>query len=235
MVRGRRAGPLEWRRRTRFDMLQSAGNNQTAMVEGARVESILFIFTGPSGAGKGSVMRALLDRDATLRKVVTYTTRAPREGERDGFDYRFVSVEEFKALIERGEVFEYENVYRDHYYGSPKELFEPGRDGLIELDYRGRLKYQERHRGVVSIFLLPPSLAELKRRILARSQVNNLEARLDNAVEQLRHARTYDYIIKNDDLESCIERVQLVIAAERLRRTGLAELEKMTHELLDSR
>lgn len=195
------------------------------------MEPILFVFTGPSGAGKGSVMRALLDRDATLAKVVTYTTRAPRHGEVDGFDYRFVSVEEFHRLVASGALFEYEQVYHDHYYGSPRELFMPGRDGIIELDYKGRLKYQERHRQVVSIFLLPPSLEELRRRILARSEVSNLDARLANAVEQIRHARSYDYIIHNDNLESAIERVQTIIKAERIRRQGRADVEAFLGQL----
>ncbi|MDA8194352.1 MAG: guanylate kinase [Thermaerobacter sp.] len=195
------------------------------------MEPILFVFTGPSGAGKGSVMRALLDRDQTLNKVVTYTTRAPRQGEVDGFDYHFVSVSDFNRLIRADGLFEYEQVYNDHYYGSPRELFEPGHDGLIELDYKGRLKYQERHRKVVSIFILPPSLPELRRRILARSEVSNLDARLANAVEQIRHARSYDYIIRNDDLVSCIERVEAIVRAERIRRQGLLDMDDILRQV----
>lgn len=203
------------------------------MSQGDVVEPILFVFTGPSGAGKGSVMRALLERDETLRKVVTFTTRAPREGEVNGFDYRFVSVETFRGLIDRGEMFEYEQVYHDHYYGSPKELFVPEHDGIIELDYKGRLKYTARHRRVVAIFLLPPSLEELKRRILQRSQVDNLSARLQNAIEQVRHAQSYDYIVKNDDLDACVERVETIIRAERHRRLGQSELAGMLDDLRD--
>ncbi len=198
------------------------------------IEPILFVFTGPSGAGKGSVMKALLEQDPHLSKVVTYTTRTPREGEVDGYDYRFVTVDQFKGLIDSGAVFEYEQVYQDHFYGSPRELFVPDHDGIIELDYKGRLKYQERHRRVVSVFLLPPSLDELKKRILSRSQVNNLEARLRNAVEQLRHAKTYDYVVKNDRLEDCVRTVATVIAAERARRAGQTALSEMTHQLLDA-
>ncbi len=199
------------------------------------VEPILFIFTGPSGAGKGSVMQALLERDETLRKVVTYTTREPRAGEVEGFDYRFVSAAEFHALIDQGQIFEYENVYRDHFYGSPRELFVEGHDGIIELDYKGRLKYQERHRRVVSIFLLPPSLEELKNRIVSRSQVSNLGARMDNAVEQLRHAKSYDYIVQNADLGACIAQVQEIVAVERWRRSGQIALDRMIHQLQDER
>ncbi|MCY0878335.1 MAG: guanylate kinase [Firmicutes bacterium] len=201
------------------------------MAEEDALEPILFIFTGPSGAGKGSVMRALLERDKSLHKVVTYTTRQPREGEVDGFDYRFVSVQTFQTLIQEGKLFEYEQVYQDHYYGSPTELFIPDHDGIIELDYKGRLKYTARHRRVVGIFLLPPSLEALKQRILSRSRVENLSARLANAVEQIRHAQSYDYIVKNDNLEDCIERVECIIRAERYRRQGQAELKAMLHDL----
>lgn len=203
------------------------------MIEGDFVEPILFVFTGPSGAGKGSVMRALLERDSTLRKVVTYTTRQPREGEVDGFDYRFVTVDAFQELVNQGQMFEYEQVYQDHYYGSPKELFVPDHDGVIELDYKGRLKYTARHRRVVAIFLLPPSLEELKRRILQRSQVDNLSARLRNAIEQVRHAQSYDYIVKNDRLDECVERVETIIRAERHRRLGQTELSAMLKDLRD--
>ncbi|MBX5467117.1 MAG: guanylate kinase [Firmicutes bacterium] len=186
----------------------------------AAQEPILFIFTGPSGVGKGSVMRALLARDPHLHKVVTYTTRPPREGEVDGFDYRFVSKAEFEALLAQGALYEHERVYQDYYYGSPRDIFIPDHDGVIELDYKGRLKYQARFPHVVSIFLLPPSLEELKRRILNRSRVTNLEARLKNAVEQLRQAASYDYLVQNDDLERCVEEVHTVIRAERIRRRG---------------
>jgi len=201
------------------------------MVGENALEPILFVFTGPSGAGKGSVMRALLERDKSLHKVVTYTTRQPRDGEVDGFDYRFVSVETFRALIDQGKLFEYEQVYQDHYYGSPNELFIPGHDGIIELDYKGRLKYTARRRRVVGIFLLPPSLEVLRERILSRSRVENLSARLANAVDQIRHAQSYDYIVKNDNLEDCIARVESIIQAERCRRQGQMELKAMLKDL----
>lgn len=199
------------------------------------LQPILFIFTGPSGAGKGSVMRALLERDSRLSKVVTYTTRPPRDGEIDGFDYRFVSSVEFQAMVASGQVYEYEQVYQDHYYGSPRDLFADGRDGIIELDYKGRLKYQQRHRAVVSIFLLPPNLEELKRRILGRSEVSNLEARLRNAIEQVSHAEAYDYVVKNDHLEACVKQVETIIAAERVRRQGRADLADIQRELVIDR
>jgi guanylate kinase len=195
------------------------------------VEPILFIFTGPSGAGKGSVMRALLERDAQLSKVVTYTTRPPRDGEIEGFDYRFISQAEFHRMIQDGMMYEHEQVYQDHYYGSPRDLFADRRDGIIELDYKGRLKYQARHRPVVSVFLLPPDLAELKRRIVERSEVSNLDARLANAIDQIRHAETYDYVVKNDDFEECVDRVMGIVAAERTRRRGAADLRAVFQQM----
>ncbi|MCY0880781.1 MAG: guanylate kinase, partial [Firmicutes bacterium] len=181
-------------------------------------EPILFIFTGPSGSGKGSVMRALLQKDPSLHKVVTFTTRPPRPGEQNGFDYRFVSPEEFHRLEASGEVYESEKVYHDYYYGSPRDLFLFGQDSIIELDYKGRQTYlAQRNISAVSIFLLPPSdLNELKRRIIARGQENNLEARLKNALEQVSHAQCYDYIVANDGLlETCVQAVETIIRAER--------------------
>ncbi len=176
-------------------------------------------------------MRALLERDAELSKVVTYTTRPPRVGEIDGFDYRFVSSDDFQQLLDQDQVYEYERVYQDYCYGSPRELFVEGRDGLIELDYKGQKKYQARHDWVVSVFLLPPDLEELKRRILARSEVSNLDARLANAIEQMDHAVEYDYVVKNDDFEQCLERVEAIIRAERIRRLGRIQLETMAAEM----
>lgn len=199
------------------------------------LQPILFIFTGPSGAGKGSVMRALLERDPNLAKVVTYTTRPPRDGEIDGFDYRFVSADDFHAMVASGEVYEHEQVYQDYYYGSPRELFSDGRDGIIELDYKGRLKYAQRHRPVVSVFLLPPNLDELKRRILGRSEVSNLDARLQNAIDQVSHAEAYDYVVKNDDFDACVRQVETIIAAERIRRKGREDLTEILRELVVDR
>lgn len=191
------------------------------------MEPILFVITGPSGAGKGSVMRRLLGSVPQLKKVVTYTTRPPRVGEEDGFDYRFIAADAFLAKVQAGEIFEYEQVYHDHYYGSPRDLFHADCDGLIELDYKGYQKYRARHGRVVSIFLLPPDLEELKRRILRRSEVENLEARLKNAVEQLRHADEYDYVVKNDDLDRCADTVAALVTAERLRRQGQHDLQQI--------
>jgi guanylate kinase len=195
------------------------------------VEPILFIVTGPSGAGKGTVMRALLERVPDLQKVVTYTTRPPRPGEQDGFDYHFVDPTRFMAMVRAGEIFEYERVYHDFYYGSPRNLFPGGSDGLMELDYKGHQKYRALLPQVVAIFLLPPSLEELRRRILGRSEVSNLDARLKNAVEQLRHAREYDYVVTNDDWERCAERVATLMQAERWRRQGRGELAAMLEEI----
>ena len=195
------------------------------------MEPILFIITGPSGAGKGSVMRRVLSQVPNLTKVVTYTTRAPRAGETDGFDYHFCSTERFHQLVSDGTIFEYEQVYRDHFYGSPRELFPGGADALMELDYRGHRKYRARYAATVSVFLLPPGLDELTRRIVARSEVPNLENRLANAVEQLEHAHEYDYVVKNDDLEVCTRKVAHIIETERIRRSGRAALAEILAEV----
>ena len=175
-------------------------------------------------------MRRLLDRVERLSKVVTFTTRPPRDAERDGFDYHFVAVPTFLDMVHQGQLYEYEQVYRDHYYGSPVELFLPGHDALVELDYKGHRKYRSRHDEVVSIFLLPPSLDELERRIVARSKVQNLPNRISNATVQLRHAGEYDYVVVNDDLSACVDRVARIIEVERLRRDGRRRLRDVMAE-----
>lgn len=211
-----------------MDTMARGGRRNADRLDGVRaLEPILFIITGPSGVGKGTVMRSLLNRVERLSKVVTYTTRPPRDAERDGFDYHFVPVPDFLELVRQGRLYEYEQVYRDHYYGSPVDLFVAGHDALMELDYKGHRKYRSRHSDVVSVFLLPPSLDELERRIVARSKVQNLPNRISNAGVQLRHAGEYDYLVVNDDLEACTERVARIIEVERLRREGRERLSEV--------
>jgi guanylate kinase len=195
------------------------------------LEPILYVITGPSGAGKGSVMRRVLSQVPNLAKVVTYTTRPPRAGETDGFDYHFCSVDKFHELVSAGLIYEYEQVYQDHFYGSPADLFPHGNDALVELDYKGQQKYRRRYPHVVSIFLLPPSLDELTRRIVKRSEVSNLDNRLANAVEQLQHAADYNYVVRNDDLEVASQFVASIIEVERIRRAGQAALAEILLEV----
>ncbi|MBT9135944.1 MAG: Guanylate kinase [Firmicutes bacterium] len=181
-------------------------------------EPILFVVTGPSGSGKGTIMRAIIAAFKDIVKVATFTTRLPRPNEENGFDYNFVTAEEFRAKIERDEIAEYEQVYHDHYYGSPQ--FDPnvGPDRLMELDFNGMYKYKKTTKRLVSIFIAPPSLEVIAGRITRRSQEVNLERRMGNAYEQLQQAGSYDYIIINEDFEAARAEALAIVLAERLKR-----------------
>lgn len=193
-------------------------------------KSLLIIITGPSGSGKGTVIKAIMNRFPGITRVVTYTTRDPRQGERHGVDYLFVSHDDFFNKVKNEEIFEYESVYNDYYYGSPANPFHNGMHKVMEVDYKGHRKYKQRFPQAVSIFIMPPSLKELKERIEDRAKEKNLEARLLNAIEQMRYAPEYDYIVKNHDLKSCLEKIFCIISAEltkRDRQDLLAEIRQM--------
>jgi len=190
-------------------------------------ESLLFVLSGPSGVGKATVLKKVLERVPDLRKVVTCTTREPRPGEVAGFDYFFLSREEFFRRVAEGEIFEYEQVYGDDYfYGSPRPDFSSG-DQIVELDHRGFLTYR-RHFGprMVSVFLLPPSLEELRRRLDARGSTPHLGLRFEQALIQLGFADQYDYIVLNDDADRAADTVAGIVRAERCRRERSELLKK---------
>ena len=191
---------------------------------------ILFIVSGPSGSGKGTMMGVVLDNVADIHKVVNYTTRSPRPGEKDGVDYNFIDEDTFLDLVENGGIFEYEQVYNDYYYGSPSGVLSGDSDQIMELDYKGHRRYRQAFSNVCSIFLLPPSFGELQQRIKKRADEDNLNSRLQNADEQVLHADEYDYVLLNDNLERCAEDILSIVRAERARSRGQAFLEKLTSD-----
>lgn len=197
---------------------------------------LLFILTGPSGAGKNTVMTHIRKVFPRVGKAVTYTTRLPRPHEVDGVDYRFVALDDFFAKVETGEILEYEQVYNDYYYGSPAEIFESGPVKIMEMDWKGHRTYRETYGDVsiVSIFLVPPSLAEVKRRILGRSRVDNLNSRLINALEQLEHAGEYDYVLINKNKKETLVSVESIVKAELIRLDRRNNLE-FVRRLLSAR
>jgi guanylate kinase len=180
------------------------------------LNKLLFIVTGPSGAGKNTVMTHIYNTFPEIKKAVTYTTRAPRPHEQDGVDYRFIGQEEFFAKVREGKILEYEQVYNDYYYGSPAEIFADGPIKIMEMDWKGHRTYRQVYKDIriASIFLVPPSLEEIKKRILGRSQVDNLQSRLANALEQLEHAHDYTYIIVNDQKDRTLQQVEALVRAE---------------------
>ncbi len=185
---------------------------------------LLIILSSPSGAGKSTLAHMLMDWDPTLAFSVSATTRAPRPGEVDGKDYRFVSEAAFKQMVADGEMLEHAHVF-GHFYGSPmgpvKAAIEAGRDVLFDVDWQGaqqigRSALQDH---VLSVFVLPPSIAELRRRLESRGQdaPEVIQKRMQRSWDEISHWDGYDYVLVNDDLELTFERLRTIVAAERLR------------------
>jgi guanylate kinase len=183
----------------------------------------LFIVAAPSGGGKTSLVKALLAREPQIALSVSYTSRAPRPGEVDGVHYHFVSRETFEAMVSRGEFFEHFVVHGD-LKGTARTAVEPllaaGRDVLLEIDWQGARKVREQVPGCVGVFILPPSRAELERRLRHRAQDSEetIRRRLANSVDEMRHAGEFDYVIVNDVFEQALEDLVAIVRAQRLRR-----------------
>ncbi len=186
---------------------------------------LLLIISSPSGAGKSTLSRRLRAWDPTIRFSVSATTRPPRPGEVDGQDYLFVSRESFEAMVARGEMLEHAEVF-GNLYGSPKApviaAMEQGIDTLFDIDWQGgqQIRNSELGRDVVSVFVLPPSMAELERRLRARGQDSDevIRARMEKSMAEISHWAEYDYVLINDDLEATETRLRAIVTAERLRR-----------------
>lgn len=182
----------------------------------------LFIVSAPSGAGKSSLIDALLKRfntDDSLRLSISHTTRSPRPGEVDHVNYHFVDVEEFRALIERDAFFEYAQVF-DNFYGTSKEIvmdwINQGKDVLFDIDWQGARKIKEQVPDAVKIFILPPSLQELHRRLIRRGQDNEevIQKRMSKALSEISHYDEYDYIIINDNFDLSLVQLRSVILSK---------------------
>ncbi|CDO60877.1 Guanylate kinase [Candidatus Phaeomarinobacter ectocarpi] len=191
---------------------------------------LMFVMSSPSGAGKTTLSRGLLETDAEIVMSVSATTRAPRPGEVDGKDYYFASVEEFGLMVNRREFLEHAKVF-DNYYGTPKapveEALASGQDVLFDIDWQGtqQLK-QNAGADVVSIFILPPSTQELERRLHSRAQdsAEVVASRMSKAADEMSHWAEYDYIIVNQDIAQSSAQIRAILDAERLKRprqTGL--------------
>ena len=191
---------------------------------------LLFVLSSPSGAGKSTIARMLLEADKEIDMSVSVTTRPIRPGEVDGVDYRFVDVPTFKDMVGDGELMEWAHVF-DHRYGTPRapveEALAHGHDVLFDIDWQGAQQlYQQAGQDVVRVFILPPSVGELERRLRARGTDDEkvVDARMDRASSEISHWDGYDYVLINDDVQRCFEQVLTILNAERLRRsrqTGL--------------
>ncbi len=182
----------------------------------------LVVVSGFSGAGKGTVMKALISKYDNYALSVSATTRAPREGEADGREYFFKTREAFEGMIERDELIEYAR-YVDNYYGTPKEYvcsnIQAGKDVLLEIESQGALQVKEKFPETILVFLTPPSAEELKRRLIGRGteDMDTIWARLKRAGEEAEDIPKYDYIIVNDTVDRCVEELHALIQSQRAR------------------
>ena len=201
-------------------------------MEAAR-RGLLIILSSPSGAGKSTLARALRAWDPNIAFSVSATTRAPRDGEVDGQDYHFVPETEFKRMVSDSEMLEHAHVF-GNFYGSPKapvsRAIEAGRDVLFDIDWQGAQQIRNSDLGMhtLSIFLLPPSIAELKRRLEARGQdkAETIKKRMLKSWDEISHWDGYDFVLVNNDLDETEARLKSIVTASRLRRTqqpGLTE------------
>ena len=185
---------------------------------------VMLVLSSPSGAGKSTIARNLLASEENLTMSVSVTTRARRGSEIDGQHYHFISEREFKRLHEDDALLESAEVH-GNFYGTPRDPVEAamskGQDMLFDIDYQGGQQLMEKARiDVVSVFLLPPSMTELKSRLVRRAEDAQevIERRLANAIEEIPHWREYDYVVINDDLNRAFHQIQSILTAERLRR-----------------
>lgn len=199
---------------------------------------LLIILSSPSGAGKSTLSKRLMAWDSAISFSVSATTRAPRAGEVDGRDYYFRSRAEFQTLINSGEMLEHAEVF-GNLYGSPKAPVEAamqdGRDTLFDIDWQGGQQVRNSSLGkdVVSIFVLPPSIAALESRLRSRGQDSDevIAGRMQQSRDEISHWAEYDYVLVNEDLDATTERLCAIIAAERLRRDRQPHLSDFVRQL----
>ncbi len=187
------------------------------------MSGLLFVVTAPSGAGKSSLIDALLKEDPRLRLSVSYTTRAPRPGEANGREYHFVDEPMFIAMLNRGEFLESAEVH-GHRYGTSqaviREALARGEDLVLEIDWQGAQQVRKLHPSCVGVFILPPSVAELERRMRLRGQDADavIRRRLASAEEEMSHAPEFDYVMINKDFDEAKKDLQAIVRVERLRK-----------------
>ncbi len=198
----------------------------------------MLVLSSPSGAGKTTISRRLLERDGEIELSISVTTRARRPGEVDGRDYHFIDEAGFQKLVREEALLEYASVF-DHHYGTPappvRERLERGADILFDIDWQGTRQLAQKNReDLVSVFILPPDMRELERRLLARAQddASVVARRMGKAAGEIGHWREYDYVLLNDDLETTIAQVGAILQAERLKRVRQKALDGFVASLL---
>ena len=181
----------------------------------------LFIVSAPSGAGKTTLVRLLLEKDPGIRVSISSTTRPPRTGENDGREYHFVDVQYFLEMVSRGDFLEWAEVH-GNYYGTSRRWIEAemtaGRDVLLEIDWQGAQQVRKAFPSAIGIFILPPSLEELKSRLSGRGtdSAETIARRIAAARDEMRHVDEFDYVIINDDLQQALDNLRSIVSASRL-------------------
>ncbi|WP_260926898.1 guanylate kinase [Novosphingobium sp. 9] len=199
---------------------------------------LMFILSSPSGAGKTTIARKMLQHETNLRLSVSCTTRAPRPGEVDGKDYHFISQDQFDRMVENEEFLEWAHVFGKS-YGTPKAEVKAGiragHDYLFDIDWQGTQQlHQKMEVDVVRVFLLPPSIDELRRRLTGRGtdSAEVIADRMARAQSEISHWDGYDYVVVNEDIDECFGKVRQILAAERLRRARQTGLIGFVRELM---
>jgi guanylate kinase len=197
-----------------------------------------FVLSSPSGAGKTTISRKMLEIDSDLTMSISYTTRAPRVGEVDGVDYFFASKDEFRDLINANAFLEHAEVF-GHFYGTPRKFVEDnlskGVDVIFDIDWQGTHQLKEQMKAdVVSVFILPPSMQELENRLKSRAQDSDevVTKRMKKASREISHWTEYDYVLINTDLDETMENVNRILLAERLHISRQPMLENFVQDLL---
>lgn len=201
-------------------------------------KGLLLVVSGPSGAGKGTICKELLKKNDQIKLSVSATTRKPRTGEVDGVNYFFLEKEKFTMMIENGEFLEYAQIY-DNFYGTPKaaimECLNNGQDIILEIEMQGAKQIKDVCPDGVFIFVLPPSLEELKNRIVGRGTetAEEIEKRFSCAFEEINKITDYDYFVVNDDIEKSVREIESIISSEKNKVTRYKEniIEKFKEEL----
>lgn len=207
-----------------------------------KIKGSLIVLSGPSGAGKGTIHNELLKNNKNLKYSISMTTREKRESEKDGVDYFFVDVDKFKEEIEKDSFLEYAEVH-GNFYGTPKDYVEKclsdGYDVILEIDIQGALNIKEKYKDGIFVFIMPPSMKELKNRLIKRGTEtkDKLIERFKNAYKEINEFSKYNYVVINDEVENAVKKVEAIILAERCRVDRIEEFdvnneEELIHEIL---